>query len=252
MFFSAYQLTLAPVAAAIAGGNAVLSEVSKHAALVMTELIPKYLDPSAICVVNGAVAETTELLKQKFDVIFYTGNTNVAKIIATAAAKNLTPTILELGGKSPTIVAEDADLAISAKRIMWGKLINTGQTCIAPDYILIPRKLAPAFYTAIEEATRELLTSNPQQVDHLARIINPSHFKRLKSMLDSQLAVSGSKVVVGGQADESDLFIAPTVVAGVGKDASQNPLMKDEIFGPLLPVVEVEDVDEAIAYIAER
>ncbi|KAJ3056894.1 Aldehyde dehydrogenase [Rhizophlyctis rosea] len=249
---SAYQLTLTPVAAAIAAGNAVvikLSEVSKHAAAAMTELLQKYMDPSAIKVINGAVAETTELLKQKFDIILYTGNGHVGKIVAQAAAKNLTPTILELGGKSPTIIAEDADLDISAKRILWGKAMNAGQTCIAPDYILLPRHLAAPFYRAIEKAFTKLLTSNPEKVSHLARIINPTHFRRLQTMLDSQLAVPGTKVVVGGQTNADDLFIAPTVISGVGKDDAS---MREEIFGPILPVVEVEDLDEAVEYVKAR
>ncbi|KAJ3297007.1 Aldehyde dehydrogenase [Borealophlyctis nickersoniae] len=248
----AYQLLLAPLAFAIAGGNSVvlkLSEVSVGASGAMARLIPKYMDMTAIKIVTGAVPETTLLLEQQFDIIFYTGNTMVGKIIQTAAAKHLTPAVLELGGKCPVIVAPDADVDILSKRVLWAKMVNAGQTCIAPDYILVPRKIAPALYAAIPKAYKELLSDKPREVSHYARIITDRHYDRLVSIMEKQRNAPGVRVIAGGDVDAKDKYIGLTVFAGVGKDATKNATMEDELFGPLLPIIEVEDVDEAIAYV---
>ncbi|KAJ3059469.1 Aldehyde dehydrogenase, dimeric NADP-preferring, partial [Quaeritorhiza haematococci] len=275
---------LVPAASAIAAGNTVImkpSEVSSHTALAISTLVAKYLDPRICTVVNGGIPETTALLNQRFDHIFYTGNGSVAKIIMTAAAKHLTPTVLELGGKSPAIVDKDNDLTVVAKRIMWGKTLNAGQTCIAPDYVLVhksktseliegAKKALWDFYGAQQvdkskaksaPTASDLDSINVQKASGFGRIINRHHFERLTSLLNAQLAVPGCQVAVGGKTDPDDLFISPTVVTGLKLEDfksetspadCKHPLMSGELFGPILPVVEYDDLDEAIAFVNKR
>ncbi|RUS21091.1 fatty aldehyde dehydrogenase [Endogone sp. FLAS-F59071] len=244
-----FNLLLTPVVGAISAGNCVVikpSEGAPHAAALIAELIPKYLDPRAYSVVNGAVEETTELLKSRWDHIFYTGSGTVGRIIATAAAKQLTPVTLELGGKSPAVITEDADLTLTAHRIAFGKYFNAGQTCIAPDYVLINEDKVKPFVEAMRATIKEFYGEDPQKSDSYPRIIAPRHFGRLQNLIESR---SSGSVVIGGQMDMDDLYIAPTVIIDLKEDEK---LMQEEIFGPILPVIGVKDVDEAIEFINSR
>ncbi|KAM3934022.1 aldehyde dehydrogenase family 3 member A2 isoform 2-T2 [Leptodactylus fuscus] len=234
---------LQPVVGAIAAGNAVVikpSEVAEHTAKFMEKFVPRYLDKELYPVVNGGVPETTELLAERFDHIFYTGNTNVGKIIMTAAAKFLTPVTLELGGKSPCYIDKDCDIDIASRRITWGKFVNCGQTCIAPDYILCDKSIQGKLIEKIKETLKEYYGDNPKESPDYERIINKRHFKRVLSLLE------GEKVAIGGEHDESNCYIAPTVLVDVKPEAK---VMQEEIFGPLLPIITVKDVDEAIQFI---
>ena len=241
-----YQLTLAPLVACIAAGNCALikpSELAPHAAAAMVEYLPKYLDPECIAVVEGGVPETTALLAQRFDKIFYTGGGQVGRIVMTAAAKHLTPVTLELGGKSPCIVDSDVNLEVAARRIVYGKFLNAGQTCVAPDYVLVHHKREDALLEALTRTIEEFYEGDPKASEDFARIINERHHDRLTALID------GSTVVTGGDHDKSALYIAPTVLRDVSPEA---PVMREEIFGPILPVLPIDDVDQMIEFINAR
>jgi aldehyde dehydrogenase (NAD+) len=243
------QLTLAPLVAALAAGNtAVLkpSEVAPATAELIAELIPEYLSSRAVAVVTGAVEETTALLEVRFDHIFYTGNGTVARIVMAAAAKHLTPVTLELGGKSPAIVAADTNVKVTARRIAWAKFVNAGQTCVAPDYVLVEDGVEEELLAALRDAITEFFGDDPQASPDFTRIVNERHYDRLTSLLDSG---GYETTVAGGTGDRADRYIAPTVLAGVKPDA---PVMNEEIFGPILPVLNVGNIDEAIGFINDR
>ncbi|KAI8827130.1 aldehyde dehydrogenase 3 A2 [Fimicolochytrium jonesii] len=245
-------LIVGPLLAAIAGGNAVVlkpPEMVPNCAAVFTSLVHKYLDTRVIQVVNGAIPETTELLKERFDHITYTGNNTVAKIVHKAANKHLTPVLLELGGKSPVIIDENVDITNVANRLMWAKSLNSGQTCIAPDYILIPSKLVDPFVEACGKALKRFYGERTRDSPLFPRLISDRHFERMVDLLDKQVKVPGSKIAFGGEKDREDRFVEPTLITGVGKNPETNPIMNEEIFGPLLPIVEVNSIDESIAYI---
>ncbi len=236
------QLLLTPMAAAIAAGCAVVgkpSEVAPACSAAMARLTPKYLDERAIAVVEGGVPETQALLREQWDTIFYTGNGTVGRVIARAAAEHLTPVTLELGGKSPVIVDRDADLKVAANRIAWGKFINAGQTCIAPDYLLVHESVRDELTDRLTKAITSMYGTDPRQSPDYARIVNGRHFSRLEGLLDG-----GPQVAFGGERDAGDRYFAPTLLAGVGPDT---PVMREEIFGPLLPIIPVTDVDAAVA-----
>jgi aldehyde dehydrogenase (NAD+) len=242
------QLTLVGAIGAIAAGNTVVikpSEVSPKSAATLTELFAKYIPSEIVGFVNGGVAETTTLLEQRFDHIMYTGNSRVAKIVMTAAAKHLTPVTLELGGKSPTVVDDSclSNLDTVAQRIMWGRTMNAGQTCIAPDYILVSAKAKGQLIDALAKARTKFLGSNPAESASYARVVNDFHYKRVSDLM------KGGRVVVGGETDAATRFIAPTVLDDV---KLESPLMQEEIFGPLLPLVTYNGVDEAIDFINKR
>ena len=237
------QLTLAVMVAAITAGNCVIikpSELAPATSALLARRVPEYLDPECINIVTGGVAETTALLELPFDHILYTGGGNVGRIVMAAAAKNLTPVTLELGGKSPCVVLPDANLETTARRIVWGKFTNAGQTCTAPDYILTDADTESKLVPLIEKSINDMFGSDPQQSDSYGRIINSRHFERV-----SQLIGSGT-VVAGGRTDAGDKYIAPTVLTGV---SPESPVMQEEIFGPILPIVRADDLDEAIAAI---
>ncbi|KAL2920169.1 hypothetical protein HK105_200235 [Polyrhizophydium stewartii] len=249
------MLSLGPLVAAIAAGNAAvlkLSEVSAHTAEALLHLLPKYVDNSAIKVVYGAVPESTALLEQRFNLIFYTGNAVVARVIMKAAVKHLTPVVLELGGKSPVIVDKDANIPNAVKRIMWGKTVNAGQTCVAPDYVYVHKSVAAQFYAEIPKAMKALHGDNIAKTHTFPRIVSDRHFNRLVSMLDAELVVPGVEVVYGGHHNATDRFFEPTVLRGVTQDAKKHPVMKEELFGPIMPVIEYDDVDEVIAAIRAK
>ncbi len=236
------QLLLLPMVAAIAAGNAVVgkpSELSPAAADAVRDLVDE-LGDAAVQLVLGGVAETTELLTQRFDHIVYTGNSRVARIVMRAAAEHLTPVTLELGGKSPAIVSHNADIEVAAKRIAWGKFVNAGQTCIAPDYILVERQVHDQLVAALGEQITAFYGADPQRSPDYTRIVNDAQFHRLEKMLHC------GTVAHGGQSDADERYIAPTVLTGITRD---DPVMGEEIFGPVLPVIAVDSLDEAIAFV---
>ncbi|XP_053424584.1 aldehyde dehydrogenase family 3 member A2 isoform X1 [Nycticebus coucang] len=241
-----FVLTLHPLVGAIAAGNAVIikpSELSENTATILAKLLPQYLDQDLYVVMNGGVKETTELLKQRFDHILYTGSTAVGKIVMEAAAKHLTPVTLELGGKSPCYIDKDCDLDVACRRITWGKYMNCGQTCIAPDYILCEAFLQNQIVQKIKETLKEFYGENIKESPDYERIINLRHFKRILSLLE------GQKIAFGGETDEDTRYIAPTILTDVDPETK---VMQEEIFGPVLPIVPVKNVDEAINFINER
>ncbi|KAM3601608.1 uncharacterized protein V6R79_015607 [Siganus canaliculatus] len=241
-----WAVTIQPLIGAIAAGNAAVikpSEVCVHTAKVMEDLLPLYIDKELYPVVTGGVPETQELLRQRFDHIFYTGNSMVGKLVMEAAAKNLTPVVLELGGKSPCYIDRNCDISIACRRIAWGKYTNCGQTCIAPDYILCDPSIQDQVIAEVKKAIKDFYTDNPKTCPDYGRIINQRHFKRIMAMLED------STVAVGGENDESDCYIAPTVLKNVKPEAK---VMQEEIFGPLLPVLSVSSLDEAIKFINKR
>jgi aldehyde dehydrogenase (NAD+) len=240
------QLLLAPVVGALAAGNAVVakpSELAPATSAAIARLVPAYLDTDAVAVVEGGVPETTALLAECFDHIFYTGNGTVGRIVLRAAAEHLTPVTLELGGKSPAFVDRDADLAVVADRLVRGKFLNAGQTCVAPDYVLTDPETAAALEPLFVKAVETLYGADPAASGEYGRIINERHFDRLTGLLDS------GRTVVGGQSDRTAKYIAPTVLADVDPEA---PVMREEIFGPILPIVTVDGLDAAIDFINDR
>jgi aldehyde dehydrogenase (NAD+) len=243
------HLLLLPMAYAIAAGNAVVgkpSEVSPATAGAMAELVPEYLDRDAVAIVQGGVPEVTGLLAERWDHIFFTGNGTVGRIVMEAAARHLTPVTLELGGKSPVIVDRGANVEVAARRVAWGKLVNAGQTCIAPDYVLVDSRVEGAFVEALIKAIRDFYGEDPRSSPDYPRIINEAHWDRLVGLLDRRRS---AEVVLGGDGDRSERYLAPTVLRNVGWD---EPVMGEEIFGPILPVISVADSDEAIVTINER
>ncbi|MFF2503729.1 aldehyde dehydrogenase family protein [Streptomyces sp. NPDC058067] len=240
------QLLLVPLVGALAAGNTVVlkpSEVTPATSALMARLVPQYLDTRAVAVVEGGVPETTELLAQRWDHIFYAGNGTVGRIVMRAAAEHLTPVTLELGGKSPVFVDRDVDLARVAARLAAAKFRNAGQTCVAPDYVLTDPETAPALAAALGAAVEALFGPDPRSSEAYGRIVNERHFDRVAALLGS------GTTAFGGQTDRADTYIAPTVLTGVKPD---EPVMQEEIFGPVLPIVEVAGLDEAIAFINDR
>ena len=240
------QLLLIPAAGAIAAGNAVVmkpSEVSSETSRVLAKIVPLYFTDKAVAIVEGGVQETTELLKQKFDHIFYTGNGAVGRVVMRAAAENLTPVTLELGGKSPTIVDASANIAVAARRIAWAKYVNAGQTCVAPDYVLAHKSIANELVEAIRTSITEFYGDDPHASKDYSRVISPKHFSRLTSL------ISSGKVAIGGQSEQAERYIAPTVLVDVDQNSA---VMQEEIFGPILPVLEVGSIDEAIGFVNSR
>ena len=242
------QLLLAPLVPALAAGNTAIlkpSEIAPATAATVARLLPDYLDSRAVQVVTGGVPETTQLLAERFDHIFYTGNGTVGRIVARAAAEHLTPVILELGGKSPAIVAADARLEVAARRIAWGKWINAGQTCVAPDYVLVEESVTSQLLTGLGQAIDAFYGDDPMSSGDYGRIVSDRHFERLTGLLDAD----GGTVVIGGRSDREERYVAPTVVTDVDTDG---PLMSEEIFGPILPVIPVASIDAAIEFVNSR
>lgn len=239
-------LSLSPVASAIAAGNTVVlkvSELSPHTSRAIVMLLQAHLDPEIFVGITGAIPESTALLKEKFDKIMYTGNGNVGRVVARAATNNLTPVILELGGKSPAIITKNANLYLAARRLLWGKQMNAGQTCVAPDYILIEESIKDSFIKELKLAHDEFYPNDlDKDTEWYGHIINKKHYNRLKEILNT----TKGKIVVGGGTDDSSKFIAPTFIEGI---TSTDSLMQDEIFGPLIGIITVADVDEAITFI---
>jgi aldehyde dehydrogenase (NAD+) len=238
-----FQLAMNPLIGAIAAGNCCVvkpSELSPHTAKILGQIVTECFSEDFCTVVEGGIEETTELLKEKFDFIHYTGSTRVGKIIAQAASINLTPVVLEMGGKSPCIVDKTADIETSARRIVWGKFINAGQTCVAPDYLIVHRDVKAALLKALGDQIRCFYGDKPEQSSDYCRIINQKHFERLSAFLDHGTIVSG------GKTRREDLYIEPTIIDHITWD---DPVMQEEIFGPILPVMEYEDLTTFIEMI---
>ncbi|CAL9684599.1 unnamed protein product [Knipowitschia caucasica] len=241
-----WALTLGPLVGAIAAGNAAVvkpSELSECSSLLLRALLPRYLDKELYPVVCGGVSETQDLLRLRWDHIFYTGSSSVGQLVMEAAAAHLTPVTLELGGKSPCYVHHDCNLRVAARRITWGKFVNCGQTCIAPDYVLCDPSIQNQLIDCIRLTMQEFYGADPKSSPDYGRIISQRHFQRIMSLME------GYTPVIGGQSDAAQRYIAPTVLRDV---PPQSRLMKEEIFGPVLPLVAVSDVDDAIRFINER
>jgi aldehyde dehydrogenase (NAD+) len=243
------QLVLAPLAAAVSAGNAAVvkpSELAPATSEVLARLLPRYLDPEAVRVVEGDASVSTALLEERFDHVFFTGSTRVGRIVAEAAAKHLTPTVLELGGKSPAIVDASADIEVAARRIAWGKFLNAGQTCIAPDYVLVHGSLQQALVDGIRTAVREFYGDDPRRSTDYARIVNHQHLRRLEGLLAGEGA---GTIALGGDVVAADRYVAPTVLLDPDPGSA---VMQEEIFGPILPVLAVDSLDEAIGFVTAR
>lgn len=239
-------LVLSPLVAAVSAGNCALikpSELSVNMSKLVAQLIPQYLDNNAIAVVEGAVDETTELLKHPFEHIIYTGGEVVGKIVMRAAAEFLTPVTLELGGKSPCIVDSSTDLNVTAARIVWSKWMNAGQTCVAPDYVLVEEAFATQLIDAIKNKVIEFYSADAANSQDYGRIVSERHFTRIVSYLDDQ------DIVYGGKHDAENKYIEPTIVLSPAHDS---PLMQEEIFGPILPIITVKDINQSISFVNKR
>ncbi|MBV9385428.1 MAG: aldehyde dehydrogenase [Chroococcidiopsidaceae cyanobacterium CP_BM_ER_R8_30] len=241
-----FQLMISPSVGAIAAGNcAVLkpSELAPHTSHLVADIVQKHFNPAYITVIEGDVETSQQILGQKFDHIFFTGSEPIGKIVMAAAAKNLTPVTLELGGKSPCIVDADINIEYTARRIAWGKFLNAGQTCLAPDYLLVNRAVKKELLNSLKKHIREFYGDHPATSPDYARIINQKHFNRLVGLLQA------GEMITGGETDAASCYIAPTIIDRV---SWEEPVMQEEIFGPILPVVEYAEITEAIATVNAR
>lgn len=241
-----FQLVISPLIGAIAAGNCAIikpSEIAPATSKVVAELVDATFSPDYVAVKEGGVEVAQALLAEKFDHIFFTGGTHIGQIVMEAAAKHLTPVTLELGGKSPCIVDSNIKLDVAAKRIVWGKFLNAGQTCVAPDYLLVKEEIKPAFVDALKQVIQETYGDDPASSPDLSRLVSDRQFDRVAGLL------AGEDVVIGGEHDRETRFIAPTVLENVSWDA---PIMAEEIFGPVLPVLSYERIEDAIARINSR
>ncbi len=239
-------LSLSPMLGALAAGNCVVlkpSEIAPATSAALARLLPRYLDPRAVAVVEGGAATATELLTERFDSIFYTGNGRIGRVVLEAAARHLTPVTLELGGKSPVYVDDTVDLRVVARRVAWSKYMNAGQTCVAPDYVLATPAVADRLVEHLAQAVRELYGPDPAESADYGRIVNERHFDRLVALLPPEPAA------VGGERDRDRRYLAPTVLADADRDSA---VMREEIFGPILPIVRVSGLDDAIEFVANR
>ena len=238
------NLTITPVVSAIAAGNTAIlkpSEMTPNTSAAMAKMIAEYFDPAFLTVVEGGIEPTTELLAQHFDKIFFTGSPKVGRIVYQAAAKNLTPVTLELGGKSPLIVAPDANIKFCAKRLVWGKFLNAGQTCIAPDYAIVHKSIEQTFLEALKKEIETSQISLANQ--NFAQVINERNLDRLVAMIKPE------NIFTGGKYDRANRYLEPTVLTGIGPN---DPVMEEEIFGPILPVLTYENINDAISLIKSR
>ncbi|HVP80990.1 MAG TPA: aldehyde dehydrogenase [Thermodesulfobacteriota bacterium] len=235
-----FQLTFVPLIGAIAAGNcAVLkpSEYAPHTSAAMAEIIRDNFEQDYITVAEGGVDVSQALLQEKFDHIFFTGSTDVGKRVMRAASEHLTPVTLELGGKSPSVVWKDANIEVASRRILWGKFLNAGQTCVAPDYLLVHQDISQRFVEALIDGLRKFYGPSPQQSKDYGRIVNERHFERLRKYLED------GTVLFGGEHDKKDLYIAPTLLSNIKESST---VMQDEIFGPILPVIEFKTIKEVV------
>ncbi|HDC9876386.1 TPA: aldehyde dehydrogenase [Staphylococcus aureus] len=243
-----FQLVFEPLIGAIAAGNTAIikpSELTPNVARVIKRLINETFDANYIEVIEGGIEETQTLIHLPFDYVFFTGSENVGKIVYQAASENLVPVTLEMGGKSPVIVDETANIKVASERICFGKFTNAGQTCVAPDYILVHESIKDDLITALSKTLREFYGQNIQQSPDYGRIVNLKHYHRLTSLLNSEQM----NIVFGGHSDEDERYIEPTLLDHVTSDSA---IMQEEIFGPILPILTYQSLDEAIAFIHQR
>ncbi|WP_353932076.1 aldehyde dehydrogenase [Okeanomitos corallinicola TIOX110] len=241
-----FQLIISPLVGAISAGNCSIlkpSEIAPHTANLVSQLISKYFPPEYIKVIEGGVETSQKLLAEKFDHIFFTGGTAIGKIVMAAAAKHLTPVTLELGGKSPCIVDSQINLEHTIKRIIWGKFINAGQTCIAPDYLLVDKKIKADLVQSLKKCIQEFYGENPEISPDFPRIISQKHFDRLTKFLNC------GEIIAGGETNSETFYIAPTLLDNV---SFTDAVMEEEIFGPILPIIEYTDIEEAINLINSK
>ncbi|GFY15181.1 aldehyde dehydrogenase family 3 member B1 [Trichonephila clavipes] len=241
-----FLLISAPLLGAIAAGNCVIikpSEKAPETSKVLKKLIPQYLHKDCFHVVTGGIPETTALLKERFDYIFYTGSPAIGQRIREASNKYLTPVTLELGGKSPVYVDDEVNMELAVRRVVWGKMLNLGQTCVAPDYVLCSKKTEARFIEIAKKTLLEFFGDDPESSPDLARVVNDDHFQRIVKFL------SCGKIAVGGDYDAKERYIAPTILIDVKETDS---VMQDEIFGPILPIITVNSPEEAIEFINKR
>lgn len=241
-----FSLAILPLIASMAAGNCAVikpSEISKNTEKVISGMISEYFDQEYISVICGGPEVSKSLLKERFDYIFFTGGETVAKIIMKAAAENVTPLTLELGGKSPCIVDETCEIEKTARRITWGKFLNAGQTCVAPDYLLVQENAKGRLIASLRKCVLKFYGDDPQLSPDYGRIINENHFDRLSELL------ADGQVIFGGETNREKLYISPTVMCEIPEDAE---IMKDEIFGPILPVLTFGDVSEAVDFVNGR
>lgn len=240
------QLLLSPLLGAIAAGDTAIlkpSEISVNTQNCLAKLIPQYFSEDYIAVITAGPEEMQTILAQKYDYIFYTGGTNVGRLVMAAAAKNLTPLTLELGGKSPGIVDSTTDIAFAARRIIWGKMNNAGQTCIAPDYLFVHKDVKDRLIPEMKKVLIKFYGNDPKQSKSFDRIINKKHFDRLQPFLKTE------NIIVGGQSDATDLYIAPTLIDDV---KVEDIIMEEEIFGPILPILTYSKFNDVITYVNSR
>lgn len=241
-----FLLAIGPLIGAISAGNVACvkpSEFAVETGKIVEKIIKEVFPTNYVTCTQGEVEVTTELLKQKWDYIFFTGSSAVGKIVMNAASKHLTPVTLELGGKSPTIVCKDANLDLAVKRIVWGKFINAGQTCVAPDYILVDEEIKDAFLIKLANQIKESYGTTILETQSVSKIINERHFQRLTSFIQKE------NVYYGGHSDPESCIIEPTILTNMDFN---HPVMQEEIFGPILPVIAISDVKEAIQLINDR
>jgi aldehyde dehydrogenase (NAD+) len=241
-----FQLIISPLMGAIAAGNCAIlkpSELAPTTSRVLAKLVQETFDPAYVALVEGGVETAQALLAEPFDHILFTGGGRVGKLVMQAAAEHLTPVTLELGGKSPCIVDGDTNLEVTAKRIVWGKFLNAGQTCIAPDYLLVHEAIKPALVDALTRTIQTSYGENPAKSPDFSRIVNESQFDRLVELLKA------GHIIIGGDHDRTNRYISPTLIDGITWD---DPIMQDEIFGPILPILTYRHLDEAIRVINSR
>ncbi|CAG9767456.1 unnamed protein product [Ceutorhynchus assimilis] len=239
-------LTLGPLVGALAGGNVVImkpSELAPATNKLLAEVLTNYLDQECFQVHQGGVQETTELLKQRFDYIFFTGSSKIGHIVYQAAAKHLTPCTLELGGKCPLYIDDTVNMQKTAKRVLWGRMLNSGQTCVAPDYLLCTKQVQELFLKEAEKIINKFWGDDPTKSPYLSKIVTENHFKRLVEF------IKGEQISLGGQVNSKELIIGPTILTNVNP---HSPIMEEEIFGPILPILNVKDAQEAIDFINSR
>lgn len=241
-----FQLALAPLVGAISAGNCAIlkpSEFSTHTTTVIANMINAHFEPDYVHVVTGDAQTSSALTREKFDLIFFTGSNRTGRLVAKAAADHLVPVVLELGGKSPCIVHDDAHIKQAARRIIWGKCLNAGQTCIAPDYVLAAKSIKEPLVLEMKKAIRTFFGDDIIKSPDYGRIISTKHFDRLTALFND------GHLLCGGESHRDDLFIAPTIMDQLDP---QSPLMQEEIFGPILPVLDYESLEDAFAFVSGR
>jgi acyl-CoA reductase-like NAD-dependent aldehyde dehydrogenase len=245
------QLPIIGIATAISAGNCVVlkpSEISEASTKLLFDELPNYLDPRIYKCVTGAIPQSTEILRQRFDHILYTGNGAVGRIVMRAAAEHLTPVTLELGGKSPVIIDDEVDMAVAARRVVWGRCFNAGQSCVSCDYVLVHAKSKDKFIAAVKECISNFYGEDPKSSESYGFIINNRQWTRLANLIKESIEEDPNCIIAGGDVDESKKYISPTVVLAKGESA----VMRDEIFGPILPIITVDSINQAIQFINDR